>query len=595
MTLPHWDLSNIFPSLESAEFEQGFAKVVARVNALAELFDEYHIARAPDAVTNAETARVFDLVLDTYNATFDETRPVMAYIQSFVATDSRNALAQARASALQIHLVTLSKLGARLVAWLGSLDQDTLVAQSATARAHEYALSRARVEAAHQMSPVEEELAMELNLSGGSAWARLHGNVTSQIMVEVELDGATQTLPMSAARNLASDARRETRARAYYAELAAWEKHAVPLAAALNSIKGQMNTLSARRHWATALDQAIFDAAIDRATLDAMLFAARESFPAFRRYLRAKARALHVEQLAFYDLFAPLGADTRVWSYDDARDFILTQFGTYSEKMQGLARRAFDENWIDAEPRVGKRDGAFCMSVRAGESRVLSNFKPTFGGMSTLAHELGHAYHNLVLAPRTSIQRDTPMTLAETASIFCETIVKQAALREADAAEQLAILENSLQGSCQVVVDITSRFLFESRVFDGRRAREWSARELCDLMLDAQKETYGDGLDPNALHPYMWAAKPHYYRDSMAFYNFPYMFGLLFGLGLYAQYQQNPSEFKTNYDALLSSTGMADAATLTARFGFDIRQPDFWRASLKTIEQEIERFEDLVK
>ncbi|MDL1899059.1 M3 family oligoendopeptidase, partial [Anaerolineae bacterium CFX7] len=527
------------------------------------------VERTPNATTDAETVRAFDAVMDAYNATMDEAYTLMMYIHSFVATDSRNALAQAQLSALQIHLATLSKLGTRLVAWLGSLDTTALVAQSETARAHEYALRRAKIEAAHQMTPVEEELAAELNLSGGSAWARLHGNVSSQIMVNVELDGETKALPMSAARNLASDARRDVRARAHHAELEAWEKHAVPLAAALNSIKGQLNTLSARRHWESALDEAIFDAAIDRATLDAMLGAAREAFPAFRRYLRAKARALGLERLAFYDIFAPLGADTRVWSYDDARAFILTHFGSYSERMKGLAQRAFDEHWIDAEPRAGKRDGAFCMRVRAAESRVLTNFKPAFGGMSTLAHELGHAYHNLTLAPRTAVQRSTPMTLAETASIFCETIVKQAALREANAQEQLAILENSLQGACQVVVDITSRFLFEQRVFEGRRAREWSVQELCELMTDAQKETYGDGLDPHALHPYMWAAKPHYYRDSMAFYNFPYMFGLLFGLGLYAQYQANPAEFKKSYDDLLSSTGLADAATLAARFGFD--------------------------
>lgn len=595
MPLPHWDMTNIFPSLDSPEFEQGFARVVERVNALAQLFDEHHVQRNPDATTDAATVRAFDAVLNAYSATLDDVYMLAAYIQAFVTTDSRDTLAQAKFSALQLQLVTLSKLGTRFTAWLGSLDVDALVAQSENARAHEYALHRAKIEAAHQMSPVEEELAAELNLSGGSAWSRLHGNVSSQIMVEVELDGETKTLPMSAVRNLAYDAKRAVRERAHHAELAAWEKHAVPLAAALNSIKGQMNTLATRRNWESALDEAIFDAAIDRATLDAMLTAARESFPAFRRYLRAKAHALGLAQLAWYDIFAPLGENTRVWEYDDARDFILTNFGTYSEKMQGLARRAFDANWIDAEPRVGKRDGAFCMRVRADESRVLSNYKPAYGGVSTLAHELGHAYHNLVLAPRTAVQRSTPMTLAETASIFCETVVRQAALQEANAPERLAILENSLQGSCQIVVDITSRFLFESRVFDGRRARELSVQEFCAWMTDAQKETYGDGLDETTLHPYMWAVKPHYYRDSMAFYNFPYMFGLLFGLGLFAQYQANPAEFKKGYDALLSSTGTADAAALAARFGFDIRKPDFWRASLGTIEKEIERFEELVK
>jgi oligoendopeptidase F len=257
--------------------------------------------------------------------------------------------------------------------------------------------------------------------------------------------------------------------------------------------------------------------------------------------------------------------------------------------MGAFARRAFAESWIDAQPRTGKRDGAFCMGLRADESRIAQNYRPAFGGVSTLAHELGHAYHNLCLAPRTALQRDTPMTLAETASIFCETIIRQAALNsDTPEAEQLSILEASLQGSCQVVVDITSRFLFEERVLSARRERELSEGELCDLMAQAQRETYGDGLQDSALHPYMWAAKPHYYGAS--FYNFPYMFGLLFGLGLFAKYQEDPDNFRAQYDDLLSATGMDDAATLALRFGFDLHDTAFWEGSLNVIRADVDRF-----
>lgn len=592
--LPHWDLTEIYPSLESLEFERGSARVGNEIRVLEQFFDTHNIARIENAVTDAHTVETFDQVTTQYNATLESYITLSAYIASFVATDSRNALAQAKHSALQQHSVILSKLGTRLTAWLGSLDVDALVKDSEIARAHDYALRRAKIDAQHQMSPVEEDLAAELNVTGGVGWARLHGNVSSQIMVEMEMDGKIQLMPMSAVRNLAYEAKREVRERAHRVELAAWEQHAVPLAAALNSIKGQVNTLTKRRGWDSALDEALHEAAIDRATLDAMMSAAREAFPDFRRYLKAKARALNLKQLAFYDLFAPLGEGTRVWEFEDARDFILTNFGTYSNKMQELARRAFDQNWIDAEPRTGKRDGAFCMWVRTGDSRILSNFKPAYGGMSTLAHELGHAYHNLVKAHRTVVQRATPMTLAETASIFCETIVREAALQDAEGAERLAILESSLQSSCQVVVDISSRFLFEQRVFEDRRARELSVEELGALMLDAQKGTYGDGLDPEQLHPFMWAVKGHYYSTDRSFYNFPYMFGLLFGLGLYARYQAEPQEFKKGYDDLLASTGMADAATLAARFGIEIRTSEFWRASLDIIRADIKRFEETV-
>ncbi len=362
----------------------------------------------------------------------------------------------------------------------------------------------------------------------------------------------------------------------------------------MNSIKGQVNTLGKRRGWESPIDETLFAANIDRQTLDAMMEAAREAFPSFRRYLQAKAKALGIEKLAWYDIFSPLTADEKEWSYEEGSSFVAEQFSSYSAKMGDFARRAFNEDWVDAEPRLGKRDGAFCTSIRNDESRVMMNFKPAYGSVSTLAHELGHAYHNLCLADRTDLQSSTPMTLAETASIFCETIVRNAALQQLDAKDKLAILEASLQGSCQVVVDITSRYLFEKAVFEQRANRELSAKEMCAIMEDAQKQTYGDGLDESVLHPYMWAMKPHYYSAGRSFYNFPYMFGLLFGLGLYAIYEKDPEGFKTGYDELLSSTGLADAAELAQKFGIDIRTKAFWKGSLDTIGKDVDEFVKIV-
>jgi oligoendopeptidase F len=605
-TLPRWDMTVVYSSLDSPAFEQGFRRVTEDIAALGALFDELHVGEPSTGPLTAETVRAVETVIERANAVLDGVRTLSAYISAFVTTNTRDNLAQAKLSELQQHTVKLSQLTTRFTAWIGSLDVEALIVQSTVARDHAFMLRRAKIQAAHLMGPAEETLASELNVTGGSAWGKLHGNVTSQLAVPIELEGETRELPMSAIRNLAYEADREVRCRAYEAELRGWERVGVPLAAAMNSIKGQGNTLTSKRGWQTPLDEALFGANIDRATLDAMMTAAHESFPDFRRYFRAKARALGVPTLAWYDLNAPVGASGRSWGFGEAADFIVTQFSTYSQRLSDFAARAFRERWIDAEPRAGKQDGAYCMSLRADESRVFANFKPAYGGMSTLAHELGHGYHNLNLAERTMLQRNTPMTLAETASIFCETIVKQAALRDADAQEQLLILEASLQGESQVVVDITSRFLFEQRVFERRRARELSVDELNALMLEAQRETYGDGLDGALLHQYMWAMKPHYYSAGRSFYNFPYMFGLLFGLGLYAQYQRDPerftaryddlpsSSFVRKYDELLSRTGMADAAELASGFSFDIRSVDFWRSSFDVIRSEISTFESLV-
>jgi pepF/M3 family oligoendopeptidase len=592
--LPRWDMSVVFPSLQSPEFEHAFDGLVAEIGALGEVFDAEGVGQREQVPLDDATVRAFDTVLDRYNAVLSALRTISAYINAFVTTDSRDDAAQAWMSRLQGETVRLSQLGTRFTAWVGSLDVDILLARSEQGRAHEFALRKDKIAATHQMSPAEEALAAELNISSGSAWSKLHGNVSSRLMVHVDLPDGQRVLPMSAVRNLAYDADREVRRQAYEAELEGWRGVAVPLAAALNSIKGEVNTLSRHRGWDEPLDAALFDANIDRQTLDAMLGAARESFPDFRRYLRAKARALGDGLLPWYDLFAPVGGSGREWQFEDGTRFIVEQFGTYSPRLGQFAARAFRERWVDAEPREGKRDGAYCMALRADESRVFANFRPAFPGVSTLAHELGHGYHNMNLASRTMLQRQTPMTLAETASIFCETIIRNAALERGTPEEQVEILEASLQGSCQVVVDITSRFLFERRVFERRRERELSVDELNTLMLEAQHETYGDGLDQAVLHPYMWAVKQHYYSVGRSYYNFPYMFGLLFGLGLYARYEQDPEVFRQGYDDLLSSTGLADAATLASRFGIDIRSGSFWRDSLTIVRADVDRFEELI-
>jgi oligoendopeptidase F len=592
-TLPHWDLSVVYPGLTSPEFDQGFAHFAQQVADLVRLFDTNGIEAGQAQELTAATIATFETITARFNAVLEEAGTLGAYLGCLVTTDTRDTLAQARYSEFQQQAVKLSLLSTRYAAWIGSLDVETLIARSTMASEHAFMLRKASIQARHLMSPAEEDLAAELELSSGVAWEKLHNDVTSQILVPLEIRGERRELPMSMVRNFADDPDRAVRRAAYEAELAGWKQAAVPLAAALNGIKGQVNTLARRRGWNSPLDASLFDSNIDRETLEAMLTAARESFPDFRRYLRAKARVLGLEKLAWYDLCAPVGKEKRTWDYEEARAFIIEKFGSYSQRLSDFAARAFRENWIDAEPRAGKIDGAYCTPLRKDESRVFANFKPSFNGVSTLAHELGHGYHNLNLCGRTDMQKNTPMTLAETASIFCETIIVHAALAKADREEQIAILENSLQGACQVVVDITSRFLFESRVFAQRKQRELSIDEFNTLMLEAQKETYGDGLDETQLHPYMWAMKPHYYSAHFSFYNYPYMFGLLFGLGLYARYQQDPAAFRAGYDELLSSTGLDDAAALAARFGIDIRSTDFWRSSLAIVRKDIDLFEKL--
>jgi pepF/M3 family oligoendopeptidase len=589
--LPHWNLDQYYPGIESPEFTNAFSEVKRKIGDFSGIVDEITTGGTSDPV--ADHDRAVSVLIDA----LEDVSLIMTYLSTSLAVDSRDEPAQRMMSEAQIALIPLRQANTRLTAWVGTQDVEHLIASSDLARDHAFLLRNTKVEAEHLMSPEEEALASELTLSGGSAFGKLHDDLTSQIMVRFEKrPGEEVEIPMSEVRNLATDPDRDVRRRAFDAEIAAWKQWETAIAAALNGVKGEHVTLARRRNWESELDQALFQNHIDRTTLDAMMTAAREAFPDVRRYWEAKAKALGVEKLMWYDVTAPVGENNRTWSWDEGMEFLLEQFGSYSDKMRALAQQALDEDWIDAEPRPGKSDGAFCANTRDGKSLVLSNFTPSFDGVSTMAHELGHAYHNLCEKDRTALQKsETPMTLAETASTFCETILRKAAIEKGSDDEKFAILEGSLVDSGQIVVDISSRFLFEQAVFEQRADRELTADEFCELMLDAQKQTYGDAIAEDGLHPYMWAVKGHYYSPNRAFYNFPYMFGLLFGLGLYAKYQEDPDTFRENYDDLLASTGMEDAAGLAGRFGFDIRTPDFWRSSLDVVRQDIDEFVALVE
>jgi pepF/M3 family oligoendopeptidase len=416
--------------------------------------------------------------------------------------------------------------------------------------------------------------------------------------VDFELDGKTQKLPMPALINLRSHPDESVRRRAYEAENKAWESVKETLAACLNGVKGEAITLNKRRGREDALHSAIDAARIDRKTLKAMLGAMEDSFPMFRKYFKAKAKKLGKEKLAWWDVFAPLGKTDKTYTFEEARDFILKFFGKFSPDLSTFAGRAFDHNWIDAEQREGKRGGAFCMGV-AGvkESRVLCNFDGSFDQVSTIAHELGHAFHNdcAYAAGKTELQQLTPMTLAETASIMCETIVTEAVLAQTENLQEiLATLESQIQNAGQIIVDIYSRYLFEKEVFERREGAELSADDFCEMLERAQKATYGDGLDEHYLQKFMWTWKPHYYSPGLSFYNFPYAFGLLFGTGLYAIYQQRGADFVPDYKNLLASTGEASAADLAKRFGINIRTGKFWEDSLAIIGKRIDRFCELL-
>lgn len=596
--LPHWDLSNVYPDLDSPEFEESIDQIVAMLDNLEEYFERNNIDRNKALRGNPDRRVISERmteVIDRLNEIFLKAYTLKNYLKSFTTTDSYNTLAMRLYSKVQVQFVRAEQAKSMVSGWLGGLGEKLpmIISSNTTASKHAFFLQESAEQSRYLMNSEEESLAKDLSLSGIRAWGKLQGTITSQMNIKFRVNGGIQSLPFPALQNIRRyDPEPEVRENAFRAEIEALERLREPFAACLNGVTGFNNVLNQRRAREDALHSSLDQARIVRDTFEAMMSAMQASFPTFRRYLKAKARRFNKKSLPWWDLFAPVGKINRKFSWNEARDFIINNFGAYSSELAEFARYAFDHNWIDAEPRDGKRGGAFCMRIpEVEESRILCNFDGSLDQVSTIAHELGHAYHIECQRGKTYLQYVTPMTLAETASIFCETIIMDAALAAASSPEEeLAILETILVGDTQVIIDITSRYLFEKEVYERREQADLSPDELCEIMTRAQKATYGEALDEEHLHPYMWAWKPHYYGADLSFYNYPYAFGLLFSTGLYAIYQQRGKDFVPQLRDLLSSTGLANAADLASRFGIDIRSINFWEDSLKVIHKRIERY-----
>ncbi|MEY3034167.1 MAG: hypothetical protein RLZ86_789 [Actinomycetota bacterium] len=591
-TLPTWSVSDVHESLTSRSFVDAMERIGAQVQRLESLFDELDIRATDDARVDDATGRRVDRAVSAFNETVAELEVLEAYVYATVSTDSRDETAQSSLSELDVLGSRVAPLLARLADFVDDHGVDALATVSDEARDHHGPLTRLAARSAHQMSEVEEGLYAELSTTGSSAWGRLQADVTSQLTTDVELPSGTVRLPMPAVRGLASDADPLVRRAAYDAEMRAWPSVATACGAAMNAIKGEANTINRRREWNAPIDASLYANSVSRSTFDAMQSAVADALPDFRAWMRTKA-ALHGHTggLPWWDLVAPLPVSARSVTWDESIDLVRSAFGEFSSSLGGLVDRAVDESWIDAPPREGKVGGAFCMSFVDDRSLILLNWSGSLESTQTTAHELGHAYHNVQLAGRTALQKRLPMALAETASIFCETLVVEAGLERLTGLDRLALLDVDLQGSNQVVVDIHSRFLFETEVFARRQRRTLGVQELDEMMLDAQARAYGDGLDLDTRHPHMWVLKPHYYGSH--FYNWPYTYGLLFGLGLYARFRDDPDRFRAGYDDLLSRAGMNTAEELGQAFGLDVTDEAFWTASLDVLRARMDEYRTL--
>ncbi len=587
-----WNLDNLYRSFESEEFVKDLTDIDKKIENLSE-WSENNLNSGKTTIAENQVSQL----IEKYLRLFSEIKELYLKLSSFAeltfSVDASNDSAKKYTEILEQKLPGLTKITVLFSRWISGIEGiDTIISNSKILKEYSFYLTEIIESTIYLLSDKEEILAAKLKTTGSNAWSQLWNILTSTVKVDIEIDGEKKELPLPAVRNMANDSDQRTRKKAFESEIASYSKFSEAAAAALNGVKGEVITMANLRGYESPLDMTLKNSRMDRETLDAMFSAIKEFLPVFRRYFTKKAELLgHKNGLPFYDLFAPMGSIKQQYTYSQAREFIVDKFRDFSNSLADFADYAFGNHWIDAEQREGKRGGAFCENLHTiGESRIMSNFDGSFSGVTTLAHELGHGYHGHCLKGEKFLNSDYPMPLAETASIFCETLIINAAIKTASREEAFTLLENSIQGDAQVIVDIYSRFLFESELFSKRKEASLSVEELKTLMTSAQKESYGEGLDQNYLHPYMWACKPHYYYADFNFYNFPYAFGLLFAKGLYAEYIKQGDSFLDMYDKLLKETGKNKISDITAMVGIEVRSPEFWKSSLELIKLDIDKF-----
>lgn len=568
-----WSLKELYPSFESEEFQRDFE----RFSNFREVFNGLTLE------DNLESIKAAIAALEEFSVLSSR---LGNYINLTLTANTTDETANKYRTLFGNAYAALNSAYTKVYKFIGSVETD--ITADENLKDYEFYFAEAKQQYKHLLSDELEDVIAKFSISGGDGWEQLFEAMTSG--VEGEFKGEKVTL--SEIRNMAYDADGAVRKEAYETELKMYDTIKEPIAFALNNIKQQVLTETSLRGFESPLAQTLEASRMSRQTLDALLEAIREYLPQFRAYLKHKASLLgHENGLPFYDLFAPIGESSRRFTIEESKEFLLENFKGFSEDLAQMTKEAYENNYIDFLPRKGKVGGAFCSNLPfIKQSRILTNFSGSLSDVVTIAHELGHAYHGLHIENHRVLNQEYSMPVAETASTFNENIVMNTVISEASDAEKVALLESQLQDTTQIIVDIYSRYLFEASVFENREKSFMFSKDLEQLMLDAQKEAYGDGLDPDAMHPYMWACKPHYYSSGLSFYNFPYAFGGLFSKGLYAIYQEQPEGFVEKYQELLRATTVTSAEDTAKVLGVDVTDSAFWKKALAQVADNIEQF-----
>ena len=592
---PRWDLDSIFPGGSGSD---EFARFREKVKQSLE-DTKGKLAALPETLDDSSAAAWKEFIL--------QLQSVLENIElelSFSSMLSSQDVSDAKASALEAdadeHNSEWEKIksGFEALAMKASDDAWTKLVGSEELAPVKFYLDEVRRLAKSKMSVELESLALDLSVPGYHAWNRIYDKMAGDLRVHYAEDGKETELSLGQLATKMSDPRRDVRRQAFEKMSSAWERRADLAAMMLNSLGGFRLALYRARKWDSVLFEPLTQARMSQEALDAMWSVVSEKSAKLLPYIDAKKRLLGIDKYRWYDEFAPVGAADRLYSYDEAANFIVTNLKGFSPRLADFARMAIDKHWIEAEDRPGKRGGGYCTGTGPlRQTRIFMTYAGSYENLLTLAHELGHAYHTNVLKDRQYFSTIYPMTLAETASIFNELLVTDAALTATDdRQEKLLYLDQKLQSAYVLFCDLQSRYLFD-RAFYAERAKGMVARaRLDELMVEAQKKAYGPLLDESGHHPLFWASKLHFYLSDQPFYNYPYTVGFLFATGVYDRAKKEGKAFAEKYDALLADTGsMSTDEVAKKHLGVDLTKDDFWKDAVERSMADVPAFVELAK
>lgn len=595
----NWDLKPFFQGPDQEDYLAYFAAVKERVEEL------IGCKQVPQTL---EELSAFLLEFEELQARLQHMIVYMECVRSEDIADEVSAQAQSQLEELGARF---RQIEVRLLASLRQLNEEQFkqLCSDPKMAGAEYQLERLRHSALHSMEAELENLAAELDLTGFKAWENLYENIAGSLNFEIiDSKGQKRQAPMSLKVSLMEDPDRQVRTSTLAESNKAWERVSHSVSAALNNIAGCRLKLQARRGYKHFLEEASFDSGLQRSTLEKMIDTVLKHAELPRRYLRLKAKLLGLERLGFQDLGAPVDfaaylheakpTESKTYTWQEAGELIVKAFNRFDPAFGKFAREALDKHWVESEVREGKRPGGFCTSsILLGQSRIFMTFQGNLGDVFTLAHELGHAYHEHLMDGLRPCAHNYPMTLAETASTFAEALLSDYLLAQPglNRLEKLSMYQRRLDDAASYLLNIVMRYLFERSFYEKRPQKLFSAAELCQLMEETQKQVYGDALNEKELDPWFWASKGHFYITEISFYNFPYIFGYLFSMGIYAQALKQGSAFLPTFAKLLRLTGSASCED-TARLGLgaDLTGSEFWESSLSIINRDFAAFEELL-